>query len=88
MYLANSSTLILPQTTVHWENNHANLGGAIYVVDANPLTFYCNVTLKHGVPVPKEKCFFQLPDMIFGGGVGNIQFVFKSNSADDAGSML
>ena len=88
MYLTNSSTIIiLPQTTVHWEKNHANLGGAIYVVDANPLTSYCNETLKLDLPVPKEKCFFQLPDKTFW-GVDNIRLVFKNNSANTAGSML
>jgi len=38
--------------------------------------------------VPKEKCFFQLPDMTFWGGSGNIQLVFKNNSANTAGNML
>jgi len=60
MYLANSSTLIiLPQTSVYWENNYANLGGAIYVTDATPLTSYCNETLR--LDVPKEECFFSTP---------------------------
>ena len=29
---------ILPNTTVYWENNHAFVGGAIYVSDATPLS--------------------------------------------------
>ena len=67
MYLVNSSTLIiLPRITVYWENNYANLGGAIYVVDAN----YCNQTLN--LYVPKEEFFFQVPDMTFWGCVGGI----------------
>ena len=37
--------------------------------------------------VPKEKCFFQLPGQNLSNGV-DVQFVFKSNSADAAGSML
>ena len=42
LYLYISSAFsILPHTTVHWENNHANLGGAIFVYDANP-RIYCN----------------------------------------------
>ena len=39
VYLAISSTLSLPHTTVCWENNHANLGGAIYVMNSNPLIY-------------------------------------------------
>ena len=32
IYLSISSSLtIMPNTTLCWENNHANLGGAIYV---------------------------------------------------------
>ena len=30
---------ILPHTTVHWENNHANFGGSIYVLDTSPLSY-------------------------------------------------
>ena len=42
MYLATSSTLFLmPNTTVCFENNHANLGAAIYVSDVNAL-IYCS----------------------------------------------
>ena len=37
MYLGVKCTFsILPNTTVYWENNHASLGGAIYVSDASP----------------------------------------------------
>ena len=57
MFLAISSLFfILPHTTVHWVNNHANLGGAIYVYDTNPL-IYCTNTVEF---IRKEKCFFQL----------------------------
>ena len=80
MYLAISSTFsILPHTTVHWENNHASLGGAIYVSDANPL-IYCNEF------VQKEKCFFQLPRP--GQNLSGAQLVLKNNPADFAGSVL
>ena len=34
LYISSSLT-IMPNTTVYWENSHANLGGAIYVFDAN-----------------------------------------------------
>ena len=35
-----STFSILPNTTVHWENNHAALGGAIYVENVIPAN-YC-----------------------------------------------
>ena len=79
LYLSISATLnILPHTTVCWENNHANLGGAIYV---NPLT-YCPTIIKY---IPKEECFFQLP----GQNLNHIdsKLIFKNNSAV-AGSVL
>ena len=83
MYLAISSLFfILPHTTVYWENNHANLVGAIFVSDANP-SIYCTDIEQF---IPKEKCFFQIPrpDQIPSGG----QLVLKNNSADFAGSVL
>ena len=41
MHLAISSFFsVLPHTTVCLENNHAHLGGAIYVYDVNP-SIYC-----------------------------------------------
>ena len=80
LYMYISSTFsILPNTTVRWENNHANLGGAIYVYDANPY-IYCTA-------VPKQKCFFQLPGQNLHRGL-DVQIVFKNNSADTAGSVL
>ena len=80
MYLGISSTLsTLPHTTVRWENNHANLGGAIYVMNANPL-IYCT---KMSSYIPKQECFFQLPRQNI-----DVKFIFKNNSADAAGSML
>ena len=64
VYLGFRSTFsILPNTTVYWENNHANFGGAIYVYDNNPIR-YCprysrRVTSEFFVP--EGECFFQLP---------------------------
>ena len=83
MHLAISSLFfVLPHTTVHWENNHANLGGAICFSDANP-SIYCTDIEQF---ILKEKCFFQLsrPGQILSGG----QLVLKNNSADFAGSVL
>ena len=57
---------ILPNTSVYWENNHASLGGAIYVYDNIPIS-YCPSTRYSSI---------------------DVQFVFKSNSADVAGRML
>ena len=74
---------ILPNTTVYWENNHASLGGAIYVEDASP-TSYCTL----GSSVPKEECFFQLPGQNLSNGIVDVQLVFKNNYADGAGSVL
>ena len=74
---------ILPNTTVYWENNHASLGGAIFVEDASPLS-YCRSVAKL---VPKEECFFQLPGQNLSNGI-DVQLVFKNNSADVAGSVL
>ena len=84
MYLYIRSTFsILPHTTVRWKNNHANLGGAIYVYDSNP-RIYCNRF------TPKEECFFQLPGHNLSYGINSIemQLFFKNNSADTAGSVL
>ena len=84
LYLALNSTLsILPHTTVYWENNHAGLGGAIYVDDVNPL-IYCTQIIRY---IPREECFFQLPGRNLSRGI-DVQLVFKNNSADDAGSVL
>ena len=80
MYLGISSTFsIMPHTTVCWENNHANLGGAIYVMNANPL-IYCTKISSY---IPKQECFFQLPRQNI-----HVKFVFKNNSANAAGNML
>jgi len=51
----------LPNATVHWENNHATLGGAIYVLDASHMS-YCNSKSLVNIAtlVPKEDCYFQL----------------------------
>ena len=62
MYLGISSTFcIFPDTTMCWENNFANLGGTIYVLNSNPLA-YCGVT-RTTIYIPMEECFFQLPSL-------------------------
>ena len=43
MRLGEACTLNLPfltNTTVYWENNHASLGGAIYIDDASPISYF------------------------------------------------
>ena len=84
MYLRLKCTFaILPNTIVHWENNHASLGEAIYVQDASPVSYCTSV-----VPcVPKKECFFQLPGKNLSNGI-DVKLVFMNNSADDAGSVL
>ena len=44
----NSTLFILPDTTVNWDNNHANLRGAIYVFDdnSNPVITVVKFSLK------------------------------------------
>ena len=88
LYLALNSTFsILPHTTVCWENNHATLGGAIYVSDVNPQIYCTQIAPYIAAYVSREECFFQLPGQnLF--SLLNIQFVFKNNSADTAGSVL
>ena len=78
-----STFSILPNTTVYWENNHAALGGAIYVTDASPISYCTSVATL----VPKEECFFQLPGQNLSKGI-DVKLVFKNNSADAAGSVL
>ena len=86
MYLAISSTFsIMPHATIFWENNHATLGGAIYILNVNPF-IYCTVT-RVSISIPREKCFFQVTDQTPSNGL-NAQLIFKNNSAGDAGSML
>ena len=86
LYLTISSILyIWPNTTVCWENNRANLGGAIYVLTANPFV-YCKIT-RTATFIPREKCFFQLPGQNLSTGL-DVKLVFKNNSADAAGSVL
>ena len=74
---------ILPNTTVYWEDNCAQVGGAIYVMDASP-TSYCTPLVPY---VPKQQCFFQLPGQNLSSGI-DVKLVFKNNSADVAGSVL
>ena len=76
----NSTFSLLPNTTVNWENNHASLGGAIFVDDISPLS-YCALVAEFA---PKEECFFQLPGQNLFNGI-DIQLVF---TADIAGSVL
>ena len=88
IYLALNSTFsLLPHTTVYWVNNHATLGGAIYVSDTNPL-IYCTPIAQFIVAyVPREECFFQLPGQNLFNGI-DVNLFFKNNSADNAGSVL
>ena len=84
VYLGLKCTIYtLPNTTMYWENNHAMLGGAIYVHDASPISDCTSVAAL----VPKEECFFQLPGQNLSSGI-NVKLIFKNNSADDAGSIL
>ena len=87
MHLAIDSTFsVLPHTIVYWENNYANLGGAIYVVTANPF-IYCKITQIARFITVQEKCFVQLPGQNLSSGL-DIQLVFKNNSAYNSGSVL
>ena len=84
VFLQLKSTLdFLSNTTVYWEDNHASLGGAIYVDDRfyDPFA-YCNTP---GVTYPPGPCFFSVP--LQNSLPINIQLVFKDNTAD-AGSVL
>ena len=84
MFLSIDSTLsIMPNTTVYWVNNHASLGGAIYVYNAIT-RIYCTEIIRY---IPTEKCFFQLPGQNLSNGL-DARLVFNNNSADDAGSVL
>ena len=84
IHLAFSSIFFLmPNTTVYWENNHASLGGAIYVFNTNPL-IYCK---RIATVIGREECFFQLPGQYLSSDL-DVHFIFKNNSADTAGSVL
>jgi len=78
-----STFSILSNTTMYWENNHASLGGAIYVTDVSPAS-YCTSL---GSYRPKQECFFQLPGQNLSIGI-DVRLVFKNNSANAAGSVL
>ena len=85
MHVGIGSTLsLLPHTTVYWENNHANLGGAIYVLTENPL-ISCKMT--EIAAFLSQECFFQLLDENWSSDL-DVKLVFINNSADDAGSVL
>ena len=84
VYIGVKSTVyILPNTTVHWENNCARIGGAICAEDSSPLS-YCYQIAPY---VPKQNCFFQLPGQNFSRDT-NVKLVFKNNYAGVAGSVL
>ena len=92
VYMGFRSTFsILPNTSVYWENNHANFGGAIYVYDNIPIR-YCgsySVRVTSESFTPKEECFFQLPDQnVYSAHGVYVKLVFKNNSADAAGNVL
>ena len=60
MYLYSSSNFsILSNTTVCWKNNHATLGGAIYVLNVNPLVYCTQIA----TCTQRVKCFIQLPSL-------------------------
>ena len=85
LYLAfNSHFSILPNTTICWMNNHAKLGGAIYVFNVYPF-IYCTEIAPY---IPMEKCFFQFPAQYLAHGIDSVKLIFKNNSADAAGSVL
>ena len=87
MHLAiNSTFFVLPHTIMWWENNYANLGGAIYVLTAIPF-IQCKMTQITTFSIPRKECFFQLPGQNLSSGL-DVQLVFKNNSADAAGSVL
>ena len=81
----NSTFFVLPHTIMWWENNYANLGGAIYVLTAIPF-IQCKIT-QIATFIPRQECFFQLPGQNLSSGL-DVQLVFKNNSADAAGSVL
>ena len=84
MYLGLKCTIsTLLNTTMYWENNLAYVGGAIFVEDASPISYCTSVAAL----ATKGECFFQLPGQNLSSGI-NVKFVFKNNSADDAGSIL
>ena len=88
IYLALNSTFsLLPHTKVCWENNHATLGGAIYVSDINPLIYCTQIAQYIAAYLPREECFFQLPGQNLSKRI-DVQLTFKNNSADAAGSVL
>ena len=74
---------ITSNTTVHWENSHARVGGAIFVEDYSNPFVYCTTI---GTST-KDECFFQLLGQNLSNGI-NVQFYFKDNYADVAGSVL
>ena len=87
MHLAVHSTFfVFPHTTMYWENNHANLGGAIYVLTTIPIT-QCKMTQIATFMATPKKCFFQLPGQNLSNGL-DVNLVFKNNSAYNAGSVL
>ena len=84
VYLGGSTLSVFPNTTVYWERNHADLGGAIYVDDELNTRIYCR---KINTCEAKEDCFFQLPGQNLSNGI-QAKFIFRNNSVDSAGSVL
>ena len=78
-----STSLILPHTIVYWKNNHANLGGAIFVSDVSTL-IYCTQYVPY---ISRVECFFKFPCQNPFSSL-DIQLIFKNNSANTAGSVL
>jgi len=67
---------------LYWENNHARFGGAINVEDRTIPFIYC-----HQIEAKEENCFFQIPGQNLSNGI-DVEFVFKDNCAEAAGSVL
>ena len=76
--------------TVSFTNNEANTsfevggtGGAVYLYNSLNPFIYCTEVEKCAT----NECFFQLPGQNLSNGL-DVQFVFKNDSADDAGSYM
>ena len=88
IYLAVASTVsVFPNTTMCWDNNYANLGGAIYVIAAITPFSQCKMTQIATFIATTKDCFFQLPGQNLSNGF-DVQLVFKNKSAYNAGSAL
>ena len=72
IFLVNSTFSISSNTTVYWESNHAQLGGAIFASDEYNSLVYCT---QLDTCTTKGECFFQLPGQNLSNGI-DAQFVF------------